>query len=66
MTATPKVLPETPERQPGAPGAADVLSDVLRVIHLSGAIFFHACVSPGTENTRIRCKTNGTKLRGEG
>jgi hypothetical protein len=45
MTATPKVLPETPVRPPGAPGVADVLSDVLRVIHLSGAIFFHADVS---------------------
>jgi len=45
MTAAPKVLPETPVRQPGAPGAADVLSDVLRVIHLSGAVFFHADVS---------------------
>lgn len=42
MTSAPKVLPETPVRPPAGPGAADVLSDVLRVIHLSGAVFFHA------------------------
>jgi hypothetical protein len=42
MTATPKALPETPERRPQSLGRADVLSDVLRVIHLSGAIFFRA------------------------
>jgi AraC family transcriptional regulator, alkane utilization regulator len=45
MTAAPKVLPETPVSPPLAPGAPDVLSDVLRVIHLSGAIFFHADVA---------------------
>jgi Cupin len=38
-------LPETPNRQPAMPGAADVLSDVLRVVHLSGAIFFHADIA---------------------
>lgn len=42
MTATPKALPGTPERRPLSVEAADVLSDVLRVIHLSGAIFFRA------------------------
>ncbi len=41
MTAAPKILPQTPLGQPGT-DATDVLSDVLRIIHLSGAVFFHA------------------------
>jgi AraC family transcriptional regulator, alkane utilization regulator len=45
MTATPKGLPETPGRGLPPLDPADVLSDVLRVIHLSGAIFFHADVA---------------------
>ena len=45
MTATPKDLPETPHRRFSPLDVADVLSDVLRVIHLSGAIFFHADVA---------------------
>jgi hypothetical protein len=50
MPPAPKVLPETPVRPSAAPGVADVWSDVLRVIHLSGAIFFHADVAAPYES----------------
>jgi AraC family transcriptional regulator, alkane utilization regulator len=45
MSSAPKILAETPAPQFPAAGATDVLSDVLRIIHLSGAIFFDADVA---------------------
>ena len=57
MTAAPNPLPETPASPPGF----DVLSDVLRVVRMAGAVFFRADMAgpwavrsvPGSELARM-------------
>ena len=44
MTRSPGPLLENPERPPGAP-APDPLSDVLRAVRLTGAVFFRVDAS---------------------
>lgn len=44
MTETPRLLPATPDARlsANAPGLADLLSDILRTVHLSGVVLFRA------------------------